>query len=101
MTRDEAVERLQRAGFVAFKRDWALGETVGAATMKYREGDIEGYPDMLYLYPVGDRWRLDDLDTPGAEVMCASLEEAVVAAEDCLQRKQAARRNKSVRDAKA
>ena len=95
MTRDQAVEKLQQAGFVAFKRDWALGETVGAATARYRDGEIICYPDMLYLYLAEDGWRIDDLDAPNTETMCASLEEAVAAAELCLNRKKAASRNKS------
>jgi hypothetical protein len=91
-TRDEAVARLQRSGFVAFKRDWALGETVGAATAMYREGEIICYPDMLYLCPVKDGWRVDELDGPIDETIYASLNDAVAAAELCLQRKKAAKR---------
>jgi hypothetical protein len=90
MTRDDAVEKLRRAGFVAFKRDWAPGETVGAATTSYRRGEITCYPDMLYVCPASGGWRIDDSSTSRDQTTYATLEEAVFVAERSLRCKKLA-----------
>lgn len=58
MTRDEAVSRFESNGFRAFKRDWSMGETVGAGILKPEvEGlEIECFAKLIYIFPIKGEW---------------------------------------------
>ena len=56
MTREEAVEKIQLAGFHAFKRDWRLGETVGCGKPTADNGELPRYDALVYLFPTSNGW---------------------------------------------
>ena len=66
-TRDEAVEFLRARGLHAEKRDWALGETIVAATGGSEADGIVVYRRAMYIVPRENRWSSFELDHPRPE----------------------------------
>jgi len=66
-TREEAVEYLRARGLHAEERDWALGETILAATGRRDAGDIPVYARAMYIVPKENGWTTFELDRPRPE----------------------------------
>jgi hypothetical protein len=66
-TRREAVEYLQKRGFYAAERDWALGETIVVATSPKEDGGITSYEKAIYLVPKAAGWTILELDRPSPD----------------------------------
>jgi hypothetical protein len=63
-TRSEAVAYLRSRGLHAAERDWALGETVFAATGGHDAGGITVYKRAMYIVPKSEAWMSFELDRP-------------------------------------
>ena len=84
-SRDETIRQLSEKGFVAFSRDWALGESIGVAK---RQVDCDGVmvyePACVYLYPsLQGRWNV--MLHPFPDRQCRSLKEAAAVAVELLE----------------
>jgi hypothetical protein len=89
VTPDQSVEHFQRVGFIAHKRDRAMGETVLVAISVVRHRDsITELINAVYLYPVEcGRWRIYDMSARSDDIEYSSLEDVVSAIELLLSQK--------------
>ena len=78
MTRDEAVEKIQLAGFHAFKRDWRLGKTVGCGKPTADNEEIPRRDTLVYLFPTSNGWGVQASGILGKTDynQCLTLEDA-------------------------
>jgi hypothetical protein len=63
-TRSEAVAYLKSRGLHAAERNWALGETVVAATGGEDVDEIIVYKRAMYIVPKAEAWTSFELDRP-------------------------------------
>lgn len=82
-SRTEAVQYLQRRGFHAGQRDWAMGETIYIALGERQAKDNSiFYEGVLYIYPINGEWAIDIGSPFQEEDRYSSLFEAVQVAEE-------------------
>ena len=77
---------LRAAGFHAFVRDWAMGETIGVASHPITSEGIEVWQRIVYIAAEEGGWVLHNLDRPGLPpARVASLREACELAMSALE----------------
>lgn len=84
----EAVQYLRERGYVAYERNWALGQTIAVLIGRSHKVKIGGHPitmwdEILYLYPHERGWAVDDVLSSNSDYrIYSSLLEAVQAVEE-------------------
>lgn len=99
-TRDEAIKWLLEQGYLAFARDWAVGESIGVTKRRVviDAGIVAFEPAVVWIFP--DRsggWLIQRPLVPSQEIPAKELSEAVSLAVEILDGGESALRLKETK----